>query len=228
MTTMNERLADARDMFAVHTMFRREFGLMPGLVRGVAAGDNQRAALVADHVALVSEVLNLHHSGEDRHIWPLLRTRCPEQCASIAWVMEDQHHAIHTVLLQVTKAVLAWRDSASADTRDELAEEIDWLIPLANGHLGREEQHVVPLIEKHLTEADYAVLAQEGNADISPDKLPTIFGMSMYEADPAVIDMAVAQIPAEVQPVIKGLAANAYAAYATELYGTATPPRVTG
>lgn len=31
MTTVNEPLADARDMFAVHTMFRREFGKMPGL-----------------------------------------------------------------------------------------------------------------------------------------------------------------------------------------------------
>jgi hypothetical protein len=35
-TTLNESLADPRDMFAPHTMFRREFGLMPGLVRGHA------------------------------------------------------------------------------------------------------------------------------------------------------------------------------------------------
>jgi hypothetical protein len=28
---MTEQLADARDMFAVHTMFRREFGLLPAL-----------------------------------------------------------------------------------------------------------------------------------------------------------------------------------------------------
>ena len=51
-------------MFAVHTMFRREFGLMPGLVRAVAAGDKQRTKLVADHVALVSKVLDLHHSDK--------------------------------------------------------------------------------------------------------------------------------------------------------------------
>ena len=51
MTTVNGPLADARDMFAAHTLFRREFGLMPGLVRAVAAGDTKRSALVADHVA---------------------------------------------------------------------------------------------------------------------------------------------------------------------------------
>ena len=72
---VDEPLADARDMFAVHTMFRREFGLMPGLVRAVAPGDKQRTMLVADHVALVSKVLDLHHSGEDKHIWPRLRER---------------------------------------------------------------------------------------------------------------------------------------------------------
>jgi hemerythrin-like domain-containing protein len=228
MTTMSEPLADARDMFAVHTMFRREFGLMPGLVRAVTSGDTQRATLVADHVALVSEVLNLHHSGEDKQIWPLLRARCPQQSASLVDVMEDQHHVIHVCFQQVRKAEKAWRASASADTRDELADAIDWLIPASAGHLAVEEEHAVPLIEKHLTQAEYALLAQRGNAGIPPDKLPTIFGMIMYEADPSVIGMAVAQMPAKVQPVIKDLAASAYAAYARELYGSATPARVTG
>jgi hypothetical protein len=60
--------ADARDMFVVHAMFRREFGLMPGLVRAVAAGDSARAALVADHVALMSEGPAAHHQGEDDHL----------------------------------------------------------------------------------------------------------------------------------------------------------------
>ena len=46
MTTINEPLADARDMFAVHTMFRREFGLMPGLIRAVTVGDTRRVVRV--------------------------------------------------------------------------------------------------------------------------------------------------------------------------------------
>ena len=37
-------------------MFRREFGLMPDLVRAVTPGDTQRAALVAGHIALLSGV----------------------------------------------------------------------------------------------------------------------------------------------------------------------------
>jgi hypothetical protein len=56
-----------------------------------------------------------------------------------------------------------------------------------------------------------------------PDKPPVMAGMFMSEADPAAIDLAVADMPAEVQSVIRDLAAKAYA---EELCGTPDPPRV--
>jgi hypothetical protein len=87
---------------------------------------------------------------------------------------------------------------------------------------------MVPLIEKYVTAAEYALLPQEANAEVPQDQLPTIFGMLMYEADPVVIGMIVAEMPAEIQPVIKDAAGQAYGAYAQQLYGTATPARVTG
>jgi iron-sulfur cluster repair protein YtfE (RIC family) len=87
--------ADGRDMVAVHTMFRREFGAAPGLVRAVAAGDDQRTAVVADHIALMSDVLCVHHSAEDEHLWPLPRARGTAEIVSIVRVMEEQHEAIH-------------------------------------------------------------------------------------------------------------------------------------
>lgn len=226
MTTVNEPLADARDMFAAHTLFRREFGLMPGLVRAAAAGDSQRAALVADHIALVSTVLNHHHSGEDSYVWPRLLERCPQECAQLVAVMEEQHQAIHHGLLQVEKARDAWRDSAAADARDALAGAVERLLPVMSEHLALEEERVVPLIEKFVTQAEYGRVAQEQGAEAPPDKLPAVFGMFMYEADPAAIDLAVAEMPPEVQPVIRDLAPKAYATYAEELYGTPDPPRV--
>jgi hemerythrin-like domain-containing protein len=227
-TTLDESLADPRDMFAAHTMFRREFGLMPGLVRAVTPGDKPRATLVADHIALVSGVLSQHHVGEGRHIWPRLRERCPQECGPLVDVMEDQHHATHTCLLQVSKALQPWRDSASARAGGTLAGAIDRLIAVITEHLALEEERVVPLIVKYITETEYAALAQEHAACIPPDKLPTVFGMIMYHGDRAVSDMILAEMPVEVQPAIKDLAVQAYAAYATDLYGTATPPRATG
>ena len=63
---------------------------------------------------------------------------------------------------------------------------------------------------------------------LEEDRLPAIFEMIMYEADPAVIDAIVAEMPTEIQPVIKDVAVLAYAVYALQLYGTAAPARVTG
>jgi Hemerythrin HHE cation binding domain len=210
-------------------MFRREFGLMPGLVRAVTPGDKQRAMLVADHIALVSGVLSQHHIGEDRHVWPRLRERCPEECGPLTGVMEDQHHAIHTCLLQVTSALQPWRDGASARAGDALATAIDRLIAVITEHLVLEEERAVPLIVRHITDAEYAVMAHEHVAYIPPDKLPTVLGMIMYHGDRTVSDMILAEMPVEVQPAIKDLAVQAYAAYAMDLYGTIpTSPRAMG
>jgi hemerythrin-like domain-containing protein len=225
--TTNEPLANASDMFVVHGVLRREFGLMSPLVLDVPAGDQSRAAVVADHIALVSMFLQIHHSGEDKHIWPLLRQRGAEDIASIVAAMEEEHESIHRKILKVGNAVESWRESAQDERRDALADAISELVPIVNNHLADEEKRVVPLIEKYVTASEYALLPQEGAAHIPPDKLPTVFGMVMYEAAPAVIDTIVAQLPPEVQPVIRDLGRNAYASYAKQLYGTATPPRST-
>ena len=60
--TTNPQLTDVSDMYTVHRVFRREFGLLPTLVRGVAAGDTARAAVLADHGRRILTGLHYHHS----------------------------------------------------------------------------------------------------------------------------------------------------------------------
>lgn len=218
-------LADARDMAVVHAMFRREIGHAPSLVRDVEPGDTERAGVLADHLVLVISVLNLHHTGEDKHIWPRLQTRVPEEIVSIVDVMARQHEGIHAGVDTVSEAVEGWRKNASAETRDALADALDELIPLLREHLALEEERVVPLIEAHITKAEYTLLASEGAGVVPPEKLPLVFGMAMYEGAPEVIGAMIAEMPAQAQPVIRELAPKAYAAYAEQIYGTPTPPR---
>jgi Hemerythrin HHE cation binding domain len=224
-TTLDDSLADPRDTVAAHMMFRREFGAMPDLVRAVTPGDRQRAALVADHVALVSGLLSQHQAGKDTHIWPWLQKRCPQEYGPLADVIESQQQAIRTCLRQVSKALQPWRDSASARARGALAGATDQLIAVITDYLALEEQCAAPLMAEHITDAEYAALAQEQAAHVPPGKLPAVLGMIMYHSDPAASDMILAQMPVEVQAAIKDLAVQAYAAYATDLYGTPTPPR---
>jgi hemerythrin-like domain-containing protein len=221
-----EPLADARDMLAVHTMFRRELGLLPGLVRGVVAGDAERAAVVGDHVALVTRMLHIHHSGEDKHIWPLLRERGAREITQIVDVMQEQHERIHQDYLQADEALAAWREHAPAGGGDALAGAIEQLIPHLEAHLSLEEDRVVPLIERYVTAAEYARLAGEGAQDTPPELLPACLGMVMHDAEPAVIEMIVAELPAEVRPAFPRAANEAYAAYARRLHGLSPAPKL--
>jgi hypothetical protein len=48
--------------------------------------------------------------------------------------------------------------------------------------------------------------------------------MVIYEADPAVTEKIIAEMPPEVRPAFPQAANEAYAAYARQLHGTPTPP----
>ena len=222
-TTTGEHLAEASDMAVVHTMFRREFGLMPGLVRAVAPGDLPRVTLVGDHIALLSQVLEAHHTGEDKHIWPRLRDRAPGEVAPLIGVMEDQHHAIHSHLTNVAETLAAWRQVPSAESGRALAQAAEQQLPAMREHLALEEERVVPLIEQYITAAEYGAMVQGSSHAFPQDKLLLAFGMTFYGAPSAIVAAAVADMPDDVKPVIRDLGDKAYAAYATELYGTATP-----
>lgn len=47
----------------------------------------------------------------------------------------------------------------------------------------------------------------------------------LYEGFPDLVDLIVANMPAEVQPIIRQLSTAAYAARALELYGATLPPQ---
>ena len=67
---------DTRVMGLIHTIYRREFRLAGEVVRGVAAGDTARAAVVADHLELVHDNLHHHHTAEDDLLWPRSSSGC--------------------------------------------------------------------------------------------------------------------------------------------------------
>jgi hemerythrin-like domain-containing protein len=220
-------LVDTRDLTAVHTMLRREFGLIPELVLGVDAGDAERTTVVADHVVLVSRLLGLHHAAEDEYIWPLLREHGGAETELLMDVMECQHEDLHKARLLVDDAVGAWRESVSAEDGESLVEAVQALVPRLEDHLALEEERVLPLIERQLSASEYARLGAEGAARTPAELLPTMFGMVIYGVAPEVADAVVTVMPAEARPFSKETATAAYAAYAEKVYGTATPPRVT-
>jgi hypothetical protein len=100
-------MADVRDMYVVHRAFRRELGLLPGLVRAVAPGDTARATVLARHARMCLQGLHLHHTGEDELLWPKLLERCTPD-AELIHRMEAQHERVHDALEDLGPALDRW------------------------------------------------------------------------------------------------------------------------
>ena len=215
------------EMLIVHDMFRREFALMPRLVRGVSAGDRDRAQIIGDHIEGATSLLHIHHVLEDDNVWPLLLDRCGEAVAPLVELMERQHQQVAAALRQVDEALSVWRDSPFADSRQALIDVLARLIPVLKEHLGTEEDRVVPLMEHHITAAEWKEFLKNESAAVDPDHLPLTLGMLMYEGDPHSIDQFIAAMPTDARPDIKQLAAKTFVAHSQRVHGTATPPRST-
>jgi hypothetical protein len=225
--TTAEPMFDRQEMIMVHDMFRREFGLMPGVVRAVADGDRDRAAVIAGHIGMVTAILHEHHQAEDDLIWPVLVERCAPETAPLVGLMESQHEEVAAIGRAVDEALAGWTAHAGPAAREALAGALDRLVAVLRDHLALEEERVVPLIAAVLPAAEWAQMLEKVAGGVPPEQLTLTFGMMMYEGDPEIIDLTVTNMPPEVRPVIKELAGGAFAAHSRAVHGTATPPRST-
>ncbi len=226
MTTPIEPMADVRDMYMVHTMFRREFGLIPRLIRDVAEGDRRRAEIVGAHIDLLCRFLRVHHEGEDIILWPLLHERGGREADAIVATMGAQHILIETSVGQVTKVLPSWRATARAGAA--LAAAFDNLFPVLTEHMATEEKNVLPLAEKYVTASEWKRLSQHAMEAFSKKELALYFGLVMYETDPDVIKDVLEDAPLPVRLLIPHIAPRVFASHSRRVHGTPTPPRAGG
>ncbi|WP_327365098.1 hemerythrin domain-containing protein [Streptomyces sp. NBC_01217] len=223
-SVFSEPMADVRDMYMAHTMMRREFRLLPDVVRAVPPGDMKRAEVVGAHVELLCLVLHLHHEGEDEVLWPLLLERGGEDAAAIVPTMEEQHHAIERAHAEVVALLSGWR--ATGRGGEELAEVLERLLTVLVEHMALEEEEILPLAERYVTAAEWARMGEHG-LEKSPRKtLPLTFGMVMYEGDPDVVKAVLAHAPLPARLLMPVIAPRLYASHARRVHRTSTPPRV--
>jgi hemerythrin-like domain-containing protein len=161
---------DTGEMVVVHDLFRREFGAMPGLVRGVAPGDTERAAVVVEFLRELATGLHHHHTTEDELMWPLLLERCTADAALILR-MEEQHERIAHLHDRTVEHAAAFGANPSSENGERLAQAVTALVAALDEHLREEEEHVLPLVERHLTVAEWEAIGERGRAGLSKDRL---------------------------------------------------------
>jgi hemerythrin-like domain-containing protein len=210
--------ADTRDMYTVHTVFRREYALLPGLVRAVAANDGERAKIVAEHIRLVNLILHHHHSAEDATLWPALLNRAPREVDSVVHLLEGQHDVLDVLLDEVSMRLEGWTDDADSADGEALAAVLQRLAAALYEHMGLEEKLALPLVERHIFATEWEEMVAAGAADVPPEVGPLMVGMLMYEGglDP---------VPPEMRDVLGEMAPKAYAAYCERVHGTPAPSR---
>ncbi len=166
---------DTTDMFAVHGVFRDSLGAAPTLVGGIAPGDGERVALIANYYENILSFLHAHHDGEEVLVFPLLRERC-DGAGGLLDQMAEQHHEALELLEQTKAALAAWPGGGAAEQKAS-QERLDELCAHLNEHLAEEEQKVLPLAGEHLSMEEWGALPGHGMANFDGDKIWLILGL---------------------------------------------------
>jgi len=68
-------------------------------------------------------------------------------------------------------------------------------------------------------------MAGASGAEMPPEKISLIFGMTLYEADPEVMANTLSLLPSEVRTMFEERGPRDFAVYSERVHGTPTPCR---
>lgn len=166
---------DVTDMFAVHGVFRDTLRAAPGLVGGVAPGDAERLALVANYYENVLSFLAAHHDGEEKLVFPLLRERCPAQGALLDRLHGEHEEAVK-LMSSATGALAAWPGGGEA-AQSDVADSLEALRVQLEAHLDEEETKGLSLCAENMSMEEWGALPGHGIAHFQGDKIWLILGL---------------------------------------------------
>ncbi|GIJ47025.1 hypothetical protein Val02_39110 [Virgisporangium aliadipatigenens] len=210
-------MADSRDMVGVHNAFRNEYAALPDLIRRVPADNARRAAVVAEHIAFVSLLLDAHHTSEDDLLWPKLHERAPHEVQPLVHTMEEQHHRIHAKLDELTVGAKRWGTTGDRAGRDALARTAEELLPLLNEHLSLEEARILALIDRYVTDREWKEVAAAGNRKIPGPQRPIALGMLLHHNDAAMEAVFRDAVPKLLWLAARPLSSRAWRKYSARL-----------
>lgn len=213
-TQTSQQRPPIEGMAVVHRVFRREFGMLPELVRAVPAGDTGRAGVVAEHARLVLAGLRMHDSGEDKVLWPLLLQRATP-ARDLIDRMQTQHANLNRQIRRLGPDID--RFAATAQGGGELASNLEQLRVVLVEHLNPEEAAIVPLAEQYLTAAEWREIGRHSVSEMSRTQLPLMFGALLEEANEKERAIVLNALPAPARVFMATVGAVQYRRYITRV-----------
>jgi hemerythrin-like domain-containing protein len=172
-------------MRALHAALRRDLARLGDVAGQLDSSAAAPPTVLAGWEGFRAQLEN-HHSAEDDDLWPVLRRELsdPGELASVN-AMVEEHRQIPPALAGVDAALRGG---------GELAASVESLSEVVLDHLDHEERDVLPLLEQHLTRAQWrAFLLKERNRR-SPRERPEFLtwvldGASDQDAAAVLIEM---------------------------------------
>lgn len=101
----------------------------------------------------------LHHPKEDRYLFSALRQRTHEADALLDELQRD--HAQGEMMLAVLTIALSTMEAGADPAFERFAEEVEKFASFYWNHMRKEEDVILPLAERVLTDADWSILDEE-------------------------------------------------------------------
>jgi len=185
-----EAPADVGFMLAMHNAFRRD---LAGLAQDAGATPSVDERFRREWDAF-RDRLHRHHAAEDDDLWPVLRARLtsPADLASVDQMVEE-HQALARAMDDVDQALSAPLDSGTGS--DSLIGAVDRLNRTVRDHLDHEEREVLPLVERHLSRADWRSFLVTERRQTPPRERPDFLGWVLDQAGPDDARAVLAELP---------------------------------
>ena len=159
-----ESPADVSFMRALHAALRRDLSRLRDAAAELDSSTGAPSTVLAGWDAFRTQLDN-HHAAEDDDLWPVLRRELSDsgELASVDAMVEEHRHI---------PPALAGVDAALRGG-GELTSPVGLLSTVVLDHLAHEEREVLPLIEQHLTWAQWRAFLHKERAGARHGNGPT-------------------------------------------------------
>ncbi|QIG41393.1 hemerythrin domain-containing protein [Nocardioides anomalus] len=156
---------DLTMMYLLHHGFRRDLARFADAARRTPVAEGATWHALLERWDLFALLLEDHHTKEDDHVWPLLDAALREADdrggLRVLEEMATEHGAIDPVLATARERLARMAARPDAVTRSALVDAVTAAREVVDQHLAHEERSAVPLLQRYVSEDDWARLDRE-------------------------------------------------------------------
>lgn len=215
---LEKRGCDTEDLLLIHAVFRNGFSRAEGLVGETDPADSARVKFVSNHLDELAQALHNHHRHEDILWWDRLKEREPESKADVERMI-NAHNEIARRIEAVQEAREAWAKNPA--DKEEFLQRLRHLQEALFAHLTDEEQHIMPVAARALTQKEWDEAHTIGQDEIPRNRLLFQLGYMLQCAPtPALRQKLLDGIPGFVRLLYRFFGKKKFEAEWKSLYGS--------